>query len=118
MRLLEVDKNEPRGDRNYDELPMKGDISIGGPRFRDPDLLAGQLRTDSPTVTNEATAAVAQLAASKSWRLHQSDVNSAFLHGQRETCKRWTDSCGNSFQCSESCVRFERRPFEWNAERV
>ena len=44
------------------------------------------MRTDSPTVTNEATAAVAQLAASKGRRLHQSDVDSAFLHGQRETC--------------------------------
>ncbi|CAK0852939.1 unnamed protein product [Prorocentrum cordatum] len=53
------------------------------PGYKDKQLLAGELQTNAPTLTDTATAVITQEAASQpGWSLEQGDVDSAFLNGR------------------------------------
>jgi len=85
LRFVDTDKNQGiRGKLSYKELECIPKSRLVVPGFGDPDALAGKLRTDAPTLTPEGTTLIGQLAASKGWRLHQGDVDSAFLNGREQ----------------------------------
>ena len=79
----ETDKNEgTRGDKSYDEHPLKAKSRGVVPGYKDPQLLKGELTTDAPTLTAEATSIILQEAASNGWDIQAGDVDSAFLNGR------------------------------------
>ena len=84
MRMMRTDKNEmTRGKRSLDEHPVKPKSRGVLPGYKDKQLLKGELITDSPTMTAEATAVLLQEAASHpNWLLELGDVDSAFLNGR------------------------------------
>ena len=84
FRMIRTDKNEAtRGEKSYQEHPLKAKSRGVLPGCRDKQLLNGLLNTDAPTLTAEATATILQMTATESdWRLEQGDVDSAFLNGR------------------------------------
>ena len=79
MRRVRTDKNEPtRGNLSYDQHPLKAKSRNIVPGYKDKQLLAGELKTNAPTLTDTATAVILQEAASQpGWGLEQGDVDSA-----------------------------------------
>ncbi|CAK0825490.1 unnamed protein product [Prorocentrum cordatum] len=84
MRRVRTDKNEAtRGNLSYEQHPLKAKSRNIVPGYKDKQLLAGELKTNAPTLTDVATAVIVQEAASQEgWRLEQGDVDSAFLNGK------------------------------------
>ncbi|CAK0827876.1 unnamed protein product, partial [Prorocentrum cordatum] len=84
MRRVRTDKNEAtRGNLSYEQHPLKAKSRNIVPGYKDKQLLAGELQTNAPTLTDTTTAVILQEAASQSgWRLEQGDVDSAFLNGK------------------------------------
>ncbi|CAK0806782.1 unnamed protein product [Prorocentrum cordatum] len=84
MRRVRTDKNEPtRGSLSYEQHPLKAKSRNIVPGYKDKQLLAGELQTNAPTLTDTATAVILQEAASQEgWTLEQGDVDSAFLNGK------------------------------------
>ncbi|CAK0803467.1 unnamed protein product [Prorocentrum cordatum] len=84
MRRVRTDKNEAtRGNLTYEQHPLKAKSRYIVLGCKDEQLLAGELQTNAPALTDTATAVILQEAASQSgWRLEQGDVNSAFLNGK------------------------------------
>ncbi|CAK0854830.1 unnamed protein product [Prorocentrum cordatum] len=85
MRQVHADKNEPtRGNLSREQHPLKTksrNIALG---YKDEQLLAGELQTNAPALTDTATAAMTQDdAIQPGWSLEQGDVDLAFLHWWR-----------------------------------
>ena len=131
---IETDKNGPiRGEKSYEELELKAKTRIVVPGFRDPDALSGKLRTDAPTAPPEAVAWTLQVAASMGWRLHQGDIESAFLNGRPMTREIYLRAPreglpavdghpaippGTIMRARKSVYGLNDAPFEWHAEHV
>ena len=82
MRYVLTDKNEnERGAKTLKEVPVKARARLVTPGYADLDNLKGKLRKDAPTLPREAMSMLLQTAASKSWKIQQGDVASAFLSG-------------------------------------
>ncbi|CAK0847357.1 unnamed protein product [Prorocentrum cordatum] len=84
MRRVRTDKKEEtRGNLSYEQHPLKAKSRNIVPGYKDKQLLAGELQTNAPALTDTATAVILQEAASQlGWRLEQGDVDSAFLNGK------------------------------------
>ncbi|CAK0858741.1 unnamed protein product, partial [Prorocentrum cordatum] len=84
MRRVRADKNEPaRGSLSCEQLSLRAKSRNIAPGYKDKQLLAGELQTNAPTLTDAATAVIIQEAASQpGWSLEQGDVDSAFLNGR------------------------------------
>ncbi|CAK0843715.1 unnamed protein product [Prorocentrum cordatum] len=82
MRRSRTDKRKAtRGSPSYEQHPLKAKSRNIVPGCKDKQLLAGELQTNAPALTDTATAVILQEAASQSgWRLEQGDVDSAFLN--------------------------------------
>ena len=119
FRFVRTDKNEQtRGDRTMEEHPLKAKSRGTVPGYKDPQLLEGGLKTNSPTMTAEATAILLQWAASEGWDLQQGDVDSAFLNGRylsgdrivyfkapKGDCRRYRSLVGSTSPPGRYCVR-------------
>ena len=80
---LEVDKNKAvRRGTSYEEPPLRAKLRLVVQGFKDPDALAGTIKTDVPTSPAEAIAILVHLATSMRLRLHHGDVESVFLGGR------------------------------------
>ena len=84
MRKLHTDKNEAtRGNRSYADHPLSAKTRNIVPGYKDKQLLAGELKTNAPTLTDAATSVIMQETTSnEGWDLQQGDVDSAFLNGR------------------------------------
>ena len=56
--------------------------------FRDPDALAGNLESTSPTLSRLGRSCLLSLAANKSWGTFVADISTAFLQGQEHPAER------------------------------
>ena len=66
MRRVRTDKNEPtRGNLSYEQHPLKAKSRNIVPGYKDKQLLAGELQTNAPTLTDTATAVILQESASQ-----------------------------------------------------
>ena len=81
---MRTDKNEAtRGGKSFDEHPLLAKTRNLLPGYKDKQYLAGELKTNAPTLTDAATAIILQETASHDdWDLQQGDVDSAFLNGR------------------------------------
>ena len=80
---LEVDKNKAiRRGKSYEEPPLRAKPRFVVHGFKDPDALAGKIKTDVPTSPAEAIAILVHLATSMRWHLHHGVVESIFLGGR------------------------------------
>ena len=79
--LLKRSKNPDGTPRAKARLIVRG--------FADPDALAGQVETSSPTTTRLSRSMVLSLAATMSWRMWTADVSTAFLQGRSQDRKLW-----------------------------
>ncbi|CAK0822266.1 unnamed protein product, partial [Prorocentrum cordatum] len=84
MRRVRTNKNEPTKESlSYEQHPLKAKSRNIVPGYMNKQLLAGELQTNAPTLTDTATAVIIQEAASQpGWSLEQRDVDSAFLNGK------------------------------------
>ena len=57
--------------------------------YNDPDALAGQIPTSSPTTTRLSRSIVLSLAANLNWNMWTADVSTAFLQGRCQDRKLW-----------------------------
>ncbi|CAK0910519.1 unnamed protein product, partial [Prorocentrum cordatum] len=84
VRRVRTDKNQPAGGGlPCGQHPLRAKSRNIVPGDMDEQLLAGELQTNAPTLTDAATTVIIQEAASKpGWCLEQGDVDSAFLNGR------------------------------------
>ena len=84
MRKMRTDKNEAtRGGKSFGEHPLLAKTRNLLPGYKDKQYLAGELKTNAPTLTDAATAIILQETASnENWDLQQGDVDNAFLNGR------------------------------------
>lgn len=74
--------------KNFDGSPRaKARLIVRG--YNDPDTLAGQIPTSSPTTTRLSRSIVLSLAANLNWNMWTADVSTAFLQGRCQDRKLW-----------------------------
>ena len=66
--------------------------------YNDPDALAGQVATSSPTTTRLSRSFILSLAANMSWSTWTADVSTAFLQGRPQSRKLWVKLPAESLQ--------------------
>ena len=66
--------------------------------YNDPDALAGQVATSSPTTTRLSRSFVLSLAANMQWSTWTADVSTAFLQGRPQSRKLWVKLPAESLQ--------------------
>ena len=66
--------------------------------YNDPDALAGQVATSSPTTTRLSRSFLLSLAANMSWCTWTADVSTAFLQGRPQSRKLWVKLPSESLQ--------------------
>ena len=84
IRRLSTDKNEAtRGDKTYEDHPVKAKTRLIIPGYADRQALEGNIKTDAPTLSAEGTSLIlAEAAGHADWLCEQGDVDSAFLNGK------------------------------------
>lgn len=84
MIKMRTDKNEAtRGGKGFDEHPPLANTRNLLPCYKDKQYLAGELKTNVPTLTDAVTAiSLKETAIHDDWDLQQGDVDSAFLNGR------------------------------------
>ena len=66
--------------------------------YNDPDALAGQVATSSPTTTRLSCSFILSLAANMTWSTWTADVSTAFLQGRPQSRKLWVKLPAESLQ--------------------
>ena len=79
--ILKWSKNPDGSPRAKARLIVRG--------YNDPDALAGQIVTSSPTTTRLSRSYILSLAANMGWSTWTADVSTAFLQGRPQSRKLW-----------------------------
>ena len=79
--ILKWSKNPDGSPRAKARLIVRG--------YNDPDALAGQIVTSSPTTTRLSRSYILSLAANMGWSTWTADVSTAFLQGRPQNRKLW-----------------------------